>query len=60
MSIEQQLIPSEALADMAECLRIIAHPQRLRILDILEHSGDIAVGDIAALCDLPPNQTSEH
>jgi DNA-binding transcriptional ArsR family regulator len=37
----------------------MAHPVRLRIVDILMQ-GDFPVHEIAAMCGLPPHQTSEH
>lgn len=43
----------------AECLRTIAHPHRLRILQILlDH--EESVGELAAACELPSHMTSEH
>lgn len=53
------LIPLPPLAVAAECLRIMAHPVRLRIVDILMQ-GDFPVHEIAAMCGLPPHQTSGH
>lgn len=57
--IRENLVPVDALAQAAACLRVLAHPARLRIVDILMH-GRFPVGRIAELCDLPPHQASEH
>lgn len=43
----------------AECLKVMAHPVRLRIVEILSQ-GRFSVGKIAELCALPHNQTCEH
>jgi ArsR family transcriptional regulator, zinc-responsive transcriptional repressor len=56
---EAALLPVGLLEEAAECLRIMAHPVRLRIVDILMQ-GDFPVHEIAALCGLPAHQASEH
>jgi ArsR family transcriptional regulator, zinc-responsive transcriptional repressor len=53
------LLPIEALKDAAECLKVMAHPLRLRIVDILMQ-GEYPVNEIARLCKLSPHQTCEH
>jgi ArsR family transcriptional regulator, zinc-responsive transcriptional repressor len=59
MPAKLKLVPLAALADATECLKILAHPLRLRIVDILMQ-GEFQVHQIAALCELPPHQASEH
>ena len=59
MECQLDLLSDEILDKAAECLRVIAHPVRLRIVDILMQ-GDYSVGEIAEMCDVPPSQTSEH
>lgn len=54
-----KLLDIENLEQAAECLRTIAHPIRLRIIEILMQ-GEFSVGEIAEMCNLPPHQTSEH
>lgn len=54
-----ELVPLEALETAAECLKVMAHPVRLRIVDILMQA-DLPVHEIAELCNLPPHQTCEH
>ena len=49
----------ETLDEAAECLKVLAHPIRLRIVDILMQ-GEFAVHEIADLCELPHHQTCEH
>ena len=49
----------DALAEAAECLRTIAHPHRLRILQILSR-GEHPVGALAEACELPSAMMSEH
>jgi len=53
------LLPEDVLQGAAECLRLMGHPARLRIVDILMQ-GEFPVGEIAEMCNLPPHQTSEH
>jgi DNA-binding transcriptional ArsR family regulator len=53
------LLPVELLADVTECLKVLAHPLRLRIVDILMQA-ELPVHEIARLCGLATHQTSEH
>jgi ArsR family transcriptional regulator len=41
-------IPSDALEDAAAVLRAVAHPLRLRLLEILEQKGE---SNVTALCE---------
>ncbi|WDI40605.1 ArsR/SmtB family transcription factor [Bremerella sp. P1] len=49
----------QEFAEAAECLRTLAHPVRLRIVQLLLH-GRYTVGEIAKDCETPDNVTSEH
>ncbi len=49
----------QAFAQAAECLRILAHPVRLRIVQLLLH-GRYTVGELAEDCQIPDNVASEH
>ena len=49
----------DAMSEAAECLRTIAHPHRLRILQILTQ-GEHPVGALAEACELPSAMMSEH
>ncbi len=53
------LIHLDALADAAECLRTLAHPHRLRIVQILLHQ-DVTVGALASACGIPSHLASMH
>jgi len=46
-------------ANAAECLKTLAHPVRLRIIQLLLH-GQYTVGELAADCGIPDNVGSEH
>ena len=48
-----------AFALAAECLKALAHPVRLRIVQLLLH-GRYTVGEIAEDCGVPDNVASEH
>jgi DNA-binding transcriptional ArsR family regulator len=49
----------KALGEAAECLRVLAHPHRLRMIQMLLR-GDYTVGELAEACDLPTAMASEH
>ncbi len=46
-------------SEAAECLKALAHPVRLRIVQMLLH-GRYTVGELAADCEIPDNVGSEH
>ncbi|MEZ5942131.1 MAG: metalloregulator ArsR/SmtB family transcription factor [Planctomycetaceae bacterium] len=54
-----QLTNLEALGQAAECLRVLAHPHRLRMLQML-NQGQFTVGELAEACELPAAMASEH
>lgn len=49
-----------ALSKAAECLRILAHPHRLQIVQLLLTGDDYTVNDIAETCELAQPTTSDH
>lgn len=49
----------KAFADAAECLKTLAHPVRLRVVQLLLH-GRYTVGELAEDCEIPDNVASEH
>lgn len=49
----------EAFAMAAECLKTLAHPVRLRMVQLLLH-GRYTVGELAEDCNVPNNVASEH
>ena len=53
------LTPLPALEQAAECLRTLAHPHRLRIVQMLLR-GRYTVGELAEACDIPSHMASEH
>jgi DNA-binding transcriptional ArsR family regulator len=54
-----ELTDLDALAQAAECLRVLAHPHRLRMVQMLL-AGRYSVGELADACDLPTPMASEH
>ena len=48
-----------AFAQAAECLKTLAHPVRLRMVQMLLH-GRYTVGELAADSGVPDNVASEH
>ncbi len=49
----------DAFAEAAECLKTLAHPVRLRMVQLLLH-GRYTVGELAEDCKVPSNVASEH
>jgi DNA-binding transcriptional ArsR family regulator len=54
-----KLTSLEALTDAAECLKTLAHPHRLRMVQMLLQ-GRFTVGELAEACDIPSHMASEH
>lgn len=48
-----------ALEQAAECLKALAHPVRLQMIQLLLE-GRYTVGELAEICDAPQNVASEH
>ena len=59
MSIKRSALSEVAYREAAECLGILAHRDRLKIIDLLLVES-LSVGEIAERCQLPQNVTSEH
>jgi DNA-binding transcriptional ArsR family regulator len=49
----------EALGEAAECLKVLAHPHRLRMVQMLL-SENYTVTELAEACELPTAMASEH
>lgn len=58
-SADQSLTDLESLRQAAECLRTLAHPHRLRMVQMLL-KGDYTVGELAEACGIAPHMASEH
>jgi ArsR family transcriptional regulator, zinc-responsive transcriptional repressor len=48
-----------ALGEAAECLKTLAHPHRLRMVQMLLR-GRYTVGELATACGIPSHMASEH
>lgn len=59
MKKDSELLSQASLEMAAECLRTIAHPCRLRIIEILLKE-ERSVGELAEACGIPSNMASEH
>ncbi len=53
------LIDLDRLSQAAECLKTLAHPHRLRIVEMLLKDR-YTVGELAEKCDIPSNIASGH
>lgn len=58
-AVKLRLTELDALGEAAECLRTLAHPHRLRMVQMLLQ-GDYTVGELAEACELPSAMASEH
>lgn len=54
-----RLTDLEALGQAAECLKVLAHPHRLRMLQMLQQ-GDFTVGELAESCGVASHVASVH
>jgi DNA-binding transcriptional ArsR family regulator len=54
-----KLTPLPALEQAAECLKVLAHPHRLRMIQMLLQ-GRYAVGNLADACGIRNHMASEH
>jgi DNA-binding transcriptional ArsR family regulator len=54
-----KLTSLNALAEAAECLKTLAHPHRLRMVQMLLQ-GRYTVGELAEACGIPSHMASEH
>ena len=54
-----KLTSLDALGQAAECLKALAHPHRLRIVQMLLQ-GRYTVGELAVACEIPSHMASEH
>lgn len=52
-------LSSSALKAAADCLRILSHPVRLRIIQLLLEK-ELSVGEISEICKVPHNVASTH
>jgi DNA-binding transcriptional ArsR family regulator len=53
------LTPLDALHQAAECLKTLAHPHRLRMVQMLLRDR-YTVGELAQACGIPSHMASEH
>lgn len=54
-----KMTPLESLQRAAECLKALAHPHRLRMLQMMLQ-GRFTVGELAEACGVPSHSASEH
>jgi DNA-binding transcriptional ArsR family regulator len=54
-----KLTDLNALGAAAECLKILAHPHRLRMVQMMLQ-GKFTVGELAEACEIPSHMASEH
>ena len=55
-----QQLDIEALTMAAECLKALAHPHRLQIVQLLLSGKQFTVNEIAEECELSQPATSDH
>ena len=57
--MEPSWMALDRLEQAAECLRVLAHPHRLRMVEMLLKDR-YSVGELAQACDIPSHMASEH
>lgn len=55
----RKLMSLDALTQAGECLKTLAHPHRLRMVQMLLQ-GRYTVGELATACEIPSHMASEH
>ena len=53
-------LSADAVASAAEMLRTLAHPMRLRIIDLLNTAGELPVCEVTDYLDIAQSATSQH
>jgi DNA-binding transcriptional ArsR family regulator len=56
---ETELLPPEVIESACAMLRVVTHPHRLQICEILMR-GEVPVGEIASRLNVPENAVSQH
>ncbi len=59
ISVRLRMTSLDQLQHAAECLRVLAHPHRLRMVQMLLQ-GNFTVGQLAKACGIPHHMASEH
>lgn len=58
-SKKKKLVGLKSLRQAAECLKVLAHPHRLRMVQMLLHDR-YTVGELAEACKIQSHMASEH
>lgn len=53
-------VPAELIDATAERFRLLSDPSRLRLLNVLDDEGELAVGELADRADVGLSNTSKH
>ncbi len=53
-------LDAQAFSMAAECLRVLAHPQRLQMVQMLLDDRQYSVNELAGACGIPQPQASDH
>lgn len=59
MTRSKKILHIAALTEAADCLKTLAHPHRLRMIELLL-AGEYTVGELAEACGIPSHMASEH
>lgn len=57
--VQSRLTPLPAMEEAAECLKTLAHPHRLRMVQMLLRE-KYTVGELAESCGIPSHMASGH
>ncbi|MEA4863510.1 MAG: ArsR/SmtB family transcription factor [Victivallaceae bacterium] len=53
-------LPLQYIEAMSEALKVLSHPQRLRMLELLDIRGECCAGEIFEALDLEQSAVSQH
>ena len=57
--VGRAMLDWKALKEATQCLKSVAHPVRLRMLELLSE-GEYTVGELAEFCEVEPSAASDH
>ncbi|HMP73296.1 MAG TPA: metalloregulator ArsR/SmtB family transcription factor [Kiritimatiellia bacterium] len=57
---QRSLLPIDLLSRMADTLKVLAHPHRLQVVDLLEQRGEVPVYHMMVSLELPQPVISQH
>jgi len=60
MKTQLMELPDDVVSEMADALKMLGHPDRLRIIEVLEKGKSVPVGQIEIMLNRPQAVVSHH